>query len=162
MRPAWLLLFVHVAIFALGGIIHPVAILQLGLVVAWVLLFLGGTGLCLGLWLKHTTAAVIANMGVAAGLWAIGPLFLAILTGITHVNNDGLELYMDMNPFVQAGIVAAATTHASHATEYSWVHGMTSSATDATGWILLTGFLHAAVAAVLAVSAGLRMRRISL
>ena len=39
---------------------------------------------------------------------------------------------------------------------------MTSSATDATGWILLTGFLYAAVAAVLAVSAGLRMRRNSL
>ena len=67
------------------------AILQLGLVVAWVLVFLGGTGLCFGLRLKHTTAAVIANMGVAAGLWAIVPLFLAIMTGISQREYDGLS-----------------------------------------------------------------------
>ena len=49
---------------------------------------------------------------------------------------------MDMNPFVQAGVVAMATTHAAHATEYEWVQGRTSSAADATGWILLTAFIH--------------------
>ena len=113
--PAWLLLFGHVAVFASAGIIHPMAILQLGLVVAWVLVFLAGTGLYFGLRLKHTTAAVIANMGVAAGLWAIVPLLLAIMLGMTSVDADVLELYMDMNPFVQAGVVAAATTHAAHA-----------------------------------------------
>ncbi len=157
--PAWLLLFAHVAVFTVGGIIHPLALLQLGLVVAWVLLFLGGTGLCFGLWLKHTTAAVIANMGVAAGLWAILPLLLALMIGITRVNGDGFELYMDMNPFVQAGVVAMATTHEGSLAGYEWVEGGTSGAVDATIRIVLMGLLHAAVGVVLATSLGSQMRR---
>jgi ABC-type transport system involved in multi-copper enzyme maturation permease subunit len=157
--PAWLLLFGHVAVFALAGFIHPIAILQLGLVAAWAMVFLSCTGLYFSSQFKHTTTAVIANMGVAATLWAVLPLTLAIITEVTGNGGDLIEPYLDMNPFVQAIVVAMATTHQGNLAAYEWVQGGMTSAADATGWILLTAFVHLVVGVALAAWAGTRMRR---
>jgi hypothetical protein len=70
-----------------------------------------------------------------------------------------IEPYLDMNPFVQASVVAVATTQANHYLDYRWVQGGLSSAADATGWILLTALIHGIVGLVVAAWAGLRMRR---
>jgi ABC-2 type transport system permease protein len=157
--PAWVLLFGHAAGFAIAGYIHPVAILQLGLIVLWTTVFLSCTGLYFSLRFKHTTTAVIANLGTAAGLWAIFPLMMAIVMAVGHVDSDLIEPYLDMNPFVQASVVAMATIQADHYLDYRWVQGGLSSAADATGWILLTALIHGIIGLAVAAWTGFRMRR---
>ncbi len=135
------------------------AILQLALIVLWTMVFLSCTGLYFSLQFKHTTTAVIANLGAAVGLWAIFPVMLAIVLAVGHVDTDVIEPYLDMNPFVQAGVVAMATTQVDHVLDYKWVQGGLSSASDATGWILLTALVHVIVGLAVAAWTGFRMRR---
>jgi len=155
----WALLFAHVAFFAIIGYVQPIAFLQLGLIVAWVTVFLSCTGLYFSQRLKHTTTAVIANMALAVVLWAIIPLMAAIVLEVSHVNGGILEPYLDMNPFVQAGVVAAATAHANGLGAYEWAQGSINIVGDATGWILLTAVIHVAIGLALAARTGSRMRR---
>jgi ABC-2 type transport system permease protein len=157
--PAWTLLFGHVLVFTAWGPIRPAAVLQLGILVVWVVVFLSGTGLYLSTRLKHPTTAVIANMGVAAGLWAVVPLLMGILVAIGYVESEVIELYLDMNPFVHAGVIAMATAQKGSPAAYEWVQGGMSSVTDATFWMLFTAFIHTVVAAILAAWAAVRMRR---
>jgi len=157
--PAWVLLFGHAAVFVMTGAIHPMAILQLGSIVAWVVVFLSCTGLYFSSRFKHTTTAVIANMGLAATLWAIVPLILGIIMEISNMNGGLVEPSLDMNPFVQVIVVAMATTPGGSLGNYEWVQGEMSSAADATGWILLTAFAHVAIGVALVAWTGSRMRR---
>lgn len=157
--PAWVLLFGHAAGFAIAGYIHPMAILQLGLIVLWTTVFLSCTGLYFSLRFKHTTTAVIANLGTAAGLWAIVPLMMAIVMVVGRIDSDVIEPYLDMNPFVQASVVAMATTQAAPHLDYRWVQGGLSSAADATGWILLTALIHGIIGLAISAWTGFRMRR---
>ncbi|HSW00290.1 MAG TPA: ABC transporter permease subunit [Sedimentisphaerales bacterium] len=158
--PAWGLLFAHVVAFSIVGYVHPAAILQFGLIAAWTLVFLSGAGLCFSQRFKHTTTAVIANMGLAATLWAIIPLIAAIvMVGTGHGDSDWIEPYLDMNPFVQAGVVAMATAHSGGLGAYEWAQGGLGSVGDATAWIVLTALAHGAVGLALAAWTGSRLRR---
>jgi ABC-type transport system involved in multi-copper enzyme maturation permease subunit len=135
--PAWLLLFAHVIVFAIGQIVHPIAIIQFGLLAAWVAIFLTGTGLYFSTRFKHTTTAVIANMGLAAGLWAVFPLLAAITLEVFGGGSDFIEVYMDANPFVHAAIIMMATARSGGLGPYEWVQGGMASLPDATGWMAL-------------------------
>lgn len=157
--PSWSLLFAHVVFFSIIGYVHPVAILQFGLIAGWALVFLSSTGLYFSLRFKHTTTAVIANMGLAAALWAIIPLMAAIILNLPGMDNSLLNPYMDTNPFVQAGVVASATSHEGRLGRYSWAQGGMSNAVDATCWILGTAAVYVAVGLVLSFWTRSRMRR---
>jgi ABC-type transport system involved in multi-copper enzyme maturation permease subunit len=158
--PAWGLLFAHLVAFSFVGYIHPAAIPQFGLIAAWALVFLSCTGLYFSQRLKHTTTAVIANMGLAFALWAIIPLMAAIImVGIGQLDGNWIEPYTDMNPFVQAGVVAMATAHEGNLHDYEWAQGGLSGVIDATGWILLTALAYGAVGLALAAWTRARMRR---
>jgi ABC-type transport system involved in multi-copper enzyme maturation permease subunit len=157
--PAWFLLFGHIAVFVAWGILHPMAIVQLGLLAAWTLLFLTSTGLYFSTRLRHTTTAVIANMALAAGLWAVVPLFLVITLGMAGASTRVLEVYMDMNPFVQAGVIVGAAAHSGGLGPYEWAHGGMSSLPDATGWMVLTFAVYVSVGLVFLARAASRLRR---
>jgi ABC-type transport system involved in multi-copper enzyme maturation permease subunit len=157
--PAWVLLFGHGIVFAVLGYIHPIAIAQLGILVVWALFFLTATGLYFSARCKHTTTAVIANMAVAAGLWAVFPLFLTITLEIAKVGTDVLEVYMDMNPFVQAGIIMNAAAHSKGLGVYDWIQGRMTDPLDATGWIVLTLAVYASVGLIFLTRAAARLRR---
>jgi ABC-2 type transport system permease protein len=156
--PAWALLFGHVLIFVVAGTIHPVALVQLGILAAWLLLFLSSTGLFFSTCLKHTTTAVIANMALAAGLWAVAPLLLGLTLALTRARDDLLELYVDLNPFVHAGVIAGATANHGKLTAYSWMQSGISDLSDATGWMVLTFVIYVAVALVFFLLARVRLR----
>jgi ABC-type transport system involved in multi-copper enzyme maturation permease subunit len=157
--PAWFLLFGHIAVFVAWGILHPMAIVQLDLLAAWTLLFLTSTGLYFSTRLRHTTTAVIANMALAAGLWAVVPLFLVITLGMAGASTRVLEVYMDMNPFVQAGVIVGAAAHSGGLGPYEWAHGGMSSLPDATGWMVLTFAVYVSVGLVFLARAASRLRR---
>ncbi len=124
--PAWLLLFGHVILFSLAGIIHPVAIFQLGLLAIWIVAFLGGTGLYFSSCFKRTTTAVLMNFAIAALVWGVLPLLLAISAGLTRELRPVAEVYMDTNPFVHAVVIMEAAV--SDRGRYDWVSFRSSQA----------------------------------
>ncbi len=157
--PVWLFLLGHVLLFALAGIIHPIGAVQLAILVAWVVFFLSGTGLYFSSRFRHTTTAVIANVALAAGLWALFPLVLAIGLGMAAVGEDLLGIYMDMNPVVHAIVITDATSRSGGLASYNWIQGGISDVGEATGWILLTFVLYVVIGLAFIARAGARIRR---
>jgi ABC-type transport system involved in multi-copper enzyme maturation permease subunit len=163
--PAWLLLFGHVAVFVALGIIHPIVLLQLGILVTWILLFLTSTGLYFSTLLRHTTTAVIANMALAAGLWALFPLGLIIILEMARANTDVVKTYMDMNPFVQAGVIVNALVRTGLTGArgtlgmYEWTQGRVAGMSVATTWVALTFAVYVSVGLVFLSRAASRLRR---
>ena len=131
---------------------------HLALLAAWVMFFLTSTGLYFSTRLRHTTTAVIANLGLAAGLWAVFPLFLAILLGVTNTHTDVLETYMDLNPFVHAGVIVNAAAHKGGLGMYDWLQKGMGNLSDATGWMALTFAAYVSVGLVFLTRAAARLR----
>ncbi|MHC4622678.1 MAG: ABC transporter permease subunit [Planctomycetota bacterium] len=102
--PIWLLLAGHVGFFVLIGYIHPIAIVHLAMLVAWIVVFLCGSGLYFSARLRRTTSAVVANFAFALALWAVIPALLGLTTQITH-DSGLLEAYASVNPVYQAGVI---------------------------------------------------------
>ena len=156
--PAWLFLVGHVLLFTLMGFIHPFGVVQLAILVVWVMFFLSSTGVYFSVRFKHTTTAVIANMGLAAGLWAIFPLLLGLLLMGTHADTDVLEVYLDTNPVVHAIVIALASSGRGGIDDYEWVNGNSSSVFRATAWMLLCFTLYVGVAVMFTKRAIKRLR----
>jgi len=157
--PAWVLLFAHTLAFMVLRIIHPIAVVHLALLAAWLVFFLTSTGLYFSTRLRHTTTAVIANLGLAAGLWAVFPLFLAILLGVVTKTHTGvIETYMDLNPFVHAGVIMNAAAHKGGLGMYDWLQKGMGNLPDATGWMVLTLAVYVSVGLVFLTRAAARLR----
>ncbi len=142
--PIWIFLLGHVIIFSLAGYIHPVAIIQIGILVAWIVVFLSGSGLYFSSCFKRTTTAVIMNFALAAAIWAIVPLLLGLIGIITH-EGDFAEAYMDTNPFVHAVVIIDATANENPVKigSYSWIGSRRSDVVQSTSWMLtcLAGYM---------------------
>jgi ABC-2 type transport system permease protein len=157
--PAWVLLFAHTLVFMMLRILHPIAVVHLALLAAWVMFFLTSTGLYFSTRLRHTTTAVIANLGLAAGLWAVFPLFLAIFIGVMTKTSTGvIETYMDLNPFVHAGVIVNAAAHKGNLGTYDWLQRGMGSLADATSWMALTCAVYVSVGLVFLTRAAARLR----
>lgn len=138
--PAWLLLLGHIIIFSLAGFIHPLAIIHTGILVTWIAVFLSGSGLYFSSSFKHTTTAVLMNFTLAAVIWAILPLLMAIIASInTPLTRDArklVEAYLDTNPFVQTVTIMWATATESDVQNYNWPGFGFMNAAKSTAWIL--------------------------
>jgi ABC-type transport system involved in multi-copper enzyme maturation permease subunit len=121
--PVWLFLFGHLILFTIARYIHPIAIVQVAILAAWVIVFLCCTGLYFSARFKRTTTAVIMNLALAAVIWGLIPLLLIILAEITRLDNDFAELYIDLtNPICHGLVVTEATANGwSHAGGYEWL-----------------------------------------
>jgi ABC-type transport system involved in multi-copper enzyme maturation permease subunit len=157
--PAWIPLLGHVMVFTLAGVIHPVGAVQLGILVAWITLFLSGSGLYFSTRFRHTTAAVIANMSLAAGLWALFPLLLGLALASVNAPGELLGEYMDTNPVVHAVVITAATAKSGGLAAYDWIQGGIADVGEATGWILFNFVLYVTAGFVFLARAGARLRR---
>jgi len=154
--PAWLLLFGHIIAFCVLGFIHPLAIVQTGILVIWLVIFLSGSGLYFSSRFKHTTTAVLMNFALTAAIWAILPLLMAIISEINspfrNELSDVTEDYIGTNPFFQMGNIMVATAGEEPAKigRYYWPGQGTLDAVESTvlmlvcmvGYILI-GFLFA-------------------
>jgi ABC-type transport system involved in multi-copper enzyme maturation permease subunit len=101
--PAWALLAGHVAFFTMVRYIHVALWLHLAMLIAIIIVFFTGTGLYLGTRFRHTTSAVVTNMGIAFVLWLLLPMVLGIV-GQGRI----VEALMMGNPIVLSGIVTNA------------------------------------------------------
>jgi ABC-2 type transport system permease protein len=158
--PIWLLLLGHVFLFTLIGYIHPVAIIQLCILVDWIVVFLSCTGLYFSSCFKHTTTAVIMNFVLAATIWAVVPMLLGLIGIITH--DDGLtEFYMDTNPFVHAVVIMDTTVSRGSDTlgRYNWVGIGRQYVMESTSWMLACMAGYMLLGAVFLWRAKCRLRR---
>jgi ABC-type transport system involved in multi-copper enzyme maturation permease subunit len=104
--PVWLLLAGHVLLFVFVGYIHPIAIIQLPIIISGVIIFLTGMGLYTSSRFKRTTWAIITSFALILVIWMVIPIILGIITGITgHTNEEIFGLYYSANPVVQIGVV---------------------------------------------------------
>jgi len=120
--PFWLFMFGHLALFALCGYIHPVALVQFPVLVAWMTIFFTGTGLYFSARFKRTTTAVIMNFVFAAILWALIPLWMFLFAEMTKTSDDYAESYMNYNPVYQSAVLLDATSGSRYAERP--VHGL--------------------------------------
>jgi ABC-type transport system involved in multi-copper enzyme maturation permease subunit len=154
--PAWLLLFGHIIAFSLIGLIHPLAIVQTGILVTWIAIFLSGSGLYFSSRFKRTTTAVLMNFALVATIWAILPLLMGIVASInspfTRDAHELVEAYIDTNPFVHMGniMIATAGGKSDKTGSYYWPGHGTLNAAKSTIWMsvcmvgyILIGFLFA-------------------
>jgi ABC-type transport system involved in multi-copper enzyme maturation permease subunit len=133
--PIWFLLFGHVIIFTLSGVIHPVAIIQMAILVAWIVVFLFGTGVYFSARVRHTTTAVIANFALAGAIWALAPILLGLIAaGIGRAGGDLFEAYIATNPMVHAGVVMDGTTGTLGS--YYWPGFNSLNAAGSTVWMI--------------------------
>ena len=156
--PAWAFLAVHVLAFTIAGLIHPLAILQLAMVVTGQVAFLTGTGLYFSSRFRHTTAAVIANIAVPAVLWVLMPIVLAMVMTVFRLGHRGLERYMLLCPFRQALASTEACTGASPLRYSSW-GGAASTPGGATVLVLMAMGIYVLLGFLCARQAKCRLRK---
>jgi len=133
---AWALLVGHLVFFTLTGLVHPIGLLQFGLLITWASVFLTGAGLYFSSRFKRTTAAVIANLALAGSLWVVIPLVVAIGSQIFRAGRDMAGICADANPLVHAVCIVNATARDGRIGDYDWVALNDGSAGAATIWIL--------------------------
>lgn len=156
---AWGLLLGHVLLFSLLGCIHRAAVLQFAILVGWVTMFLCGTGLYFSTRLRHTTGAVVANVALAAGIWAITPGLLGLtVAALRGLGSELLELYMDTNPVVHAIVIAGATTDRGRLARYDWIQAGAKEVGPATTWMLFNFMVYVGVGLAFFARAWARVR----
>ncbi len=149
--PIWGLLAGHLLFFSLIGYIHPVAILHLAIVVAWLTCFLTGAGLYFSTRFARTTSSVVASFALALGLWAIGPMAIGLLAALSH-RGSGLLRALWAHPAIQAEVIVAGAAGADNARRpwgslaYGAEHILFHSGRDAIGVVGLTSMLMAVAA----------------
>ena len=148
--PCWIPLFGHFLLFTAFAVVHPVGLVLLIMLVTWVVFFLTGTGLYLGVMFRRTTSAVMANMALGLGLWLIAPMFLGLMTSSYMREDNPTATLLCLNPVVQAQVVTDGATvggrRFSH-TDFDWpdedrsVGGTFSLMLLSSAVMMLTGLL---------------------
>lgn len=157
--PVWILLLGHVVAFSLAGMIHPLAIVQVGILASWLVLFLSCSGLYFSARYENTTTAVIMNFTFALAIWAIVPLLLTLITNVTHVRQAIVEAYMDANPLTHLGVTMDATAGKHAPGIYHWLRSGDTDASAATVWMLTCAGGYVLLGAIFAWLAKRRFRR---
>ncbi len=116
--PIWGLLAGHVILFVSVGYIHLAALLHLLLLVAWLTVFITGTGLYFSARLRRTTSAVVASFALVVGLWIVGPI-LGGLVGALGGMGDWLAQYLWAHPTFQTQLIIMGGAGAQNA-DMSW------------------------------------------
>lgn len=153
--PAWSFLLAHVFLSSLFGLMHPIAIVQIGILVIWVVTFLSGTGLYFSSVYKHTTIAVIANFAFAAAIWAIPPLILEVGGASPDIEAANL----DVNPFIHALVIMDSTVGEGGVPNYDWPGTRNMSAAESAVWMLKCAGVYAFLGFLFAWRAKCRLRR---
>ena len=154
--PVWILLFAHVIIFCLDGVINPVAVIQITILVAWTETFLFCTGIYFSSRHKHTTTAVIVNFVFCAIIWVLIPIVLFLLGTFLLNDDEFANAYMDTNPFLHAVVIVDANTNTS--TNYQWV-SFNTNALMSTAWMIVCMVGYMFIGTIFALLAKRRFRR---
>ncbi|UCG49853.1 MAG: ABC transporter permease subunit, partial [Phycisphaerales bacterium] len=158
--PVWLLLLGHFAFCSFVGLVHPVAVLQMTILMAWLVVFLSGTGLYFSARFRHTTTAVILNFVLVIALWVLSPLLLALVEEVFESHGKLAQLCVDANPFVHAGVTADATAAWGRGLRnYDWAALRDMGPAESTIWMLFCAAGYMLLGLLFAWRAKCRFRR---
>jgi len=135
--PVWAILFGHILLFTVAGIIHPFATVQILILVAGIAVFLSGSGFYFSARFKRTTTAVIANSALPVVLWGLLPLLMAFAGRIGHGYDDFIEYYIAANPFVHIVMVMDAAVRERGLGSSYWPGMGRLSPFESTMWMLV-------------------------
>ncbi|MCF7973277.1 MAG: ABC transporter permease subunit, partial [Phycisphaerae bacterium] len=122
--PVWGLLFGHLFIFCLCGIVHPVVLVLEVPVALGVINLILGLGLYWSARLRRTTTAVVCNFMVPLVIWLVLPIMFAILSEINRQSNHSMmNTCINWNPFIQAGNIAYGCARNSFPYQFDWEGG---------------------------------------
>ena len=159
--PAWTLLFVHVGLFTLLGVLHPVALVQLAMLVSGVLVLLAGLGAYVGSRLRRANAAVVTCFGVGLAVWVILPIFLGLTGADLDAGDDMLEGMMIPNPVAQTWVILEAAPMDGYSTlDYDWPDRGADGLGSTNARIAATALAHGLIGVLLAYGAKRRFRKI--
>ena len=123
--PVWFLLAGHVLLFVLVGYIHPIALVQLPVILFGQIIFLTGLGLYSSSLFKRTTWAIISFFAFIFLLWMFVPIILRLISELSR-NKYLFGMYYCTNPIIEVGVVANSISGAANATvslsnlKYPW------------------------------------------
>jgi hypothetical protein len=106
----WIFLAVHVLLFVLVGILHPIAILHIGMLALWSGVFLTCSGVYFSTRYRSVTTALLMNLGLAGVLWVLLPLG-ARQVGVILDARDMGDYVERANPLVQGWALASGATY---------------------------------------------------
>ena len=134
--PVWLALLAYVVAFTYGGCFHPLALVQVTIMVLTVLLFLSATGFYFGLRCRRAAEAVTANLACAGALWCAVPVLgAAAELGMRKIGVCQFAAFLVV-PFVQA-LALVSTTLDGYARGFRWSdHSLEGP--DVTIWMLIS------------------------
>ena len=155
----WLLLLAHVAVFILMGLMHPLALLQVAMLVVWVTVFLASAGIYFSARFKHVATALVANFAMAGAVWALLPLFMALLAAIGRAGYGWVETYMDTNPFVHVVCTMSAAAGTDQLRPYYWIGLGNLNAGETMLWMLFCMLTYVSAGVLLLWRAKCRLRR---
>lgn len=104
--PIWCLLPAHVLAFACARCLHPVAMLHVLVLTAWVFAFVTSLALYFGTRFRRTSTAVILTLVACAVLWGAAPGLVGLLAGILgpEAAVPGADV-LAANPLIQAFVL---------------------------------------------------------
>jgi ABC-type transport system involved in multi-copper enzyme maturation permease subunit len=105
----WIFLAAHVVLFTLLGLLHPIALIHVGLLAAWSGVFLTCTGVYFSTKYRSVTTALLMNLGLAGLLWVLIPVG-ANLLGDVFGGREIPRNILAANPVVQAWVVVDGAT----------------------------------------------------
>lgn len=112
--PIWGLLAGHLVLFVFAGYIHPIAIVHVLIVVAWLTSFVTAAGLYFSMRFARTTSAVVAGFALVVGLWVVAPMLLGMLS-MTGKRADLLKDYLWFHPVLQTQMILTGGSGVDHA-----------------------------------------------
>jgi ABC-type transport system involved in multi-copper enzyme maturation permease subunit len=157
--PVWLPLLAYVAASAGAKCFHPLAVVQVTLIVLSILLFLSATGFYFSGRFSRTTEAVTANLVLAGILWGVLPaLFLAGAVFATGLQSPAAQsLALAAVPLGQM-IILMATTLDDPGISLEWWGGPLHAASG-TLLLLTAAFVYLLVSFLFLARAAHRLRR---
>ena len=137
LAPIWTVLFGHVILFTLAGIIHPLAVFHMGILVAWLVTFLVGSGLYFSARFRRTTTAVIANFVLVGVIWVLVPILTGLIPMMTHKSDYLFEASMTPHPLAHVIIAINGAVGRGGSTDYYWPSFGRTDAFETTAWMLV-------------------------
>ena len=135
---------------------HPIAILQIAIIVTGVSVLLCGMGLYWGSRFKHSTTAVVMNFLFVVIVWLVGPVLILLIFGI--FGSNPFDLYLDGHPLAQATAVISATVPPSYL-DYYWEEFGELDAMASTLWLVACMLARCSIGFLFAWRAKSRFRR---
>jgi len=98
--PFWIVPALHLLVCTIMGLVHPAALVQLGVLATGLIVFITALGLACSVYCRKTSSAVIATLAFGAVLWLVVPIS----------NGVGMIGALYLHPVSQAVQVMEATT----------------------------------------------------